>query len=36
MGARYYGRAADVDRLVAVEVAPTAEEYGLSAGPTRC
>ena len=30
MGARYYGRTADVDRLVAVEVAPTAEEYGLA------
>jgi putative aminopeptidase FrvX len=29
MGARYYGRTTDVDRLVAVEVAPTAEEYGL-------
>jgi putative aminopeptidase FrvX len=32
-GARYYGRATDVDRLVAVEVAPTAEEYGLVCGP---
>ena len=30
MGARYYGRTADVDRLVAVEVAPTAEEYDLT------
>ncbi len=30
MGARYYGRTAAVDRLVAVEVAPTAEEYGLT------
>jgi putative aminopeptidase FrvX len=30
MGARYYGRTTDVDRLVAVEVAPTAEEYGLT------
>jgi putative aminopeptidase FrvX len=33
MGARYYGHASDVDRLVAVEVAPTAEEYGLCCGP---
>jgi putative aminopeptidase FrvX len=32
-GARYYGRTADVDRLVAVEVAPTAEEYALVCGP---
>ena len=33
MGARYYGRTAEVDRLVAVEVAPTAEEYGLTCVP---
>ena len=33
MGARYYGHATEVDRLVAVEVAPTAEEYGLRCGP---
>jgi putative aminopeptidase FrvX len=33
MGARYYGRRTDLDRLVAVEVAPTAEEYGLRCGP---
>jgi putative aminopeptidase FrvX len=33
MGARYYGRRTDVDRLVAVEVAPTADEYGLQCGP---
>ena len=33
MGARYYGRRSDADRLVAVEVAPTAEEYGLQCGP---
>lgn len=30
MGARYYGRTTEIDRLVAVEVAPTAEEYGLT------
>ena len=30
MGARYYARTAQVDRLVAVEVAPTAEEYDLT------
>jgi putative aminopeptidase FrvX len=33
MGARYYGRRTNLDRLVAVEVAPTAEEYGLRCGP---
>ncbi len=31
MGARYYARRSEIDRLVAIEVAPTAVEYGLSA-----